>query len=93
MLARILRIYPEADLFALVDFLAERDRKALCSKRATTSFLHRVPSARSAFRALLPLFPRAVESLEVSAYDLVISSSLAVAKGARRPGQLHVCYC
>jgi glycosyltransferase involved in cell wall biosynthesis len=94
VLAEILRIYPDADLFALVDFLSEADRTALNGKRATTSFLQRVPFAHAGFRMLLPLFPRAVESLDVSAYDLVISSSHAVAKGARtRPGQVHICYC
>lgn len=94
VLAEILRIYPDADLFALVDFLPEADRGALNGKRATTSFLQRVPFAHAGFRMLLPLFPRAVESLDVSAYDLVISSSHAVAKGARtRAGQVHICYC
>ena len=94
VLAEILRVYPEADLFALVDFLPERDRARIQGRRARTSFLQRVPFAHAAFRALLPLFPRAIESLDVSGYDLVISSSHAVAKGVRtRPGQLHVCYC
>jgi glycosyltransferase involved in cell wall biosynthesis len=94
VLAEILGLYPDADLFALVDFLSDADRRALRGRRATTSFLQRIPFARSAFRALLPLFPRAVESLDVSRYDLVISSSHAVAKGARtRRGQVHVCYC
>jgi glycosyltransferase involved in cell wall biosynthesis len=94
VLAEILRIYPDADLFALVDFLSQADRGPLNGKRATTSFLQRVPFARAGFRMLLPLFPSAVESLDVSAYDLVISSSHAVAKGVRtRPGQVHICYC
>ena len=56
--------------------------------------MQRLPFARSSFRAFLPLFPRAIESLDVSAYDVVISSSHAVAKGARtHRGQLHICYC
>ena len=63
-------------------------------RRAVTSFLQRLPFARRGFRNLLPLFPRAIESLDVSAFDLVISSSHAVAKGVRtHRGQLHVCYC
>ena len=94
MLAQILRIYPEADLFALVDFLSPADRRALDGRRARTSFLQRVPFAKAGFRLLLPLFPRAVESLDVAAYDLVISSSHAVAKGVRtHRRQVHVCYC
>ena len=94
VLAEIIGVYPDADLFALVDFLPEPMRPRLLGKRAATSFLQRIPGARPHFRALLPLFPRAVESLDVSRYELVISSSHAVAKGVRTlPSQLHVCYC
>ena len=94
VLAEMLRIYPQADLFALVDFLPDDARQQLLGRRAVTSFLQRLPGARRHFRAYLPLFPRAIESLDVSAYDIVISSSHAVAKGVRtRPDQLHICYC
>ena len=66
----------------------------LVGRRATTTFLQRLPGARRHFRRYLPLFPRAVESLDVAAYELVLSSSHAVAKGVRTgAGQLHVCYC
>ena len=94
VLAEICKIYNDADLFALVDFLSEADRRTLLGKRAVTSFLQTLPFARRHFRSLLPLFPRAVESLDVSGHDLVISSSHAVAKGVRtHRGQLHICYC
>ena len=94
VLAEIVRIYPGADLFALVDFLPAAARARLSGKRATTSFLQRLPGVRHYFRALLPLFPRAIEALDVSGYDLVISSSHAVAKGVRTAAdQLHICYC
>jgi glycosyltransferase involved in cell wall biosynthesis len=94
VLAEIVRIYPEADLFALVDFLPTAVRARLSGKRATTSFLQRLPGARWYFRALLPLFPRAIESLDVTGYDLVLSSSHAFAKGVRTAGgQMHICYC
>lgn len=94
VLAEIVRLYPDADLFALVDFLPDALRAQLRGKRARTSFLQRLPGARRYFRALLPLFPRAVESLDVSPYGLVISSSHAVAKGVRTArGQVHICYC
>jgi glycosyltransferase involved in cell wall biosynthesis len=94
VLVEILRIYPDADLFALVDFLPDSERRGLRGRRTTTSFLQRMPFARTTFRMWLPLFPRAIESLDVGDYDLVISSSHAVAKGVRtRPGQMHVCYC
>jgi glycosyltransferase involved in cell wall biosynthesis len=94
VLAEICNVYENAEVFALVDFLSDADRSRLGGRRATTSFLQRLPFARRHFRRLLPLFPRAIESLDVSAYDLVISSSHAVAKGVRtHRGQLHVCYC
>lgn len=94
VLAEIVCAYPQADLFTLVDFLPEAERSRLLGKRARTTFLQRMPGARRHFRLLLPLFPRAIESLDVSAYDLVISSSHAVAKGVRTSAaQLHICYC
>lgn len=94
VLAEILRVYPAADLYSLVDFFSDADRSRLGGKRATTTFLQHVPFARSSFRLWLPLFPRAIESLDVTRYDLVISSSHAVAKGVRtHRRQLHVCYC
>ena len=94
VLAEILRAYPSADLFTLVDFLPDDLRPLLGGKRARTTFLQHVPGARRHFRMLLPLFPRAIESLDVTAYDFVISSSHAVAKSVRTaPAQLHVCYC
>ncbi len=94
VLSEICALYGDAELFALVDFLPEPDRSRLRGKRAATSFLQRLPFARQSFRRALPLFPRAIESLDVSAFDLVVSSSHAVAKGVRtHRGQLHICYC
>jgi glycosyltransferase involved in cell wall biosynthesis len=94
VLAQVLRLYPQADLFALVDFLSDEDRKALLGKRATTSFIQNIPFAERSFRLWLPLFPRAIESLDLSSYELVISSSHAVAKGVMtHRGQVHICYC
>ncbi len=58
------------------------------------SFLNRLPFARTAYRNYLPLFPRAVESFDLSGFDLVVSSSHAVAKSAIAPrGVPHLCYC
>ncbi len=66
----------------------------MLGKHAHTTFVQRIPGARRHFRTLLPLFPRAIESLDVSSYELVLSSSHAVAKGVRTsPAQLHICYC
>jgi glycosyltransferase involved in cell wall biosynthesis len=94
VLAELLALYPDADLFTLVDFMTPQDRARLRPRSIRTSFIQRLPFARTAFRRYLPLFPRAIESFDVSGYDLVISSSHAVAKGARTtPAQLHICYC
>jgi glycosyltransferase involved in cell wall biosynthesis len=94
VLAEILQLAPDADLFALVDFLPDELRQRIGGRHATTSFLQRIPGARHHFRKLLPLFPRAIASLDVSRYNTVISVSHAVAKGVRiRAGQRHYCYC
>ena len=94
VLAEIIALYPDSDLFSLVDFLPDQYRARLGGKQARTTFLQHLPLARTRFRSYLPLMPRAIESLDLRSYDLVISSSHAVAKGApTAPGQLHICYC
>ncbi|WP_153949680.1 glycosyltransferase family 4 protein [Cupriavidus sp. U2] len=93
VLEQILKIWPQADLFSVVDFFPDAQRGALQGKHATTTFIQKLPRARKSFRSYLPLMPLAVEQLDLSAYDLVISSSHAVAKGViTGPGQLHVSY-
>jgi glycosyltransferase involved in cell wall biosynthesis len=58
------------------------------------SFLNRLPFARSGYRNYLPLFARAVEGFDLSDFDLVVSSSHCVSKGAiAPPGVPHLCYC
>lgn len=90
---QILACFPGADLFALVDFLPEAARGFLGGRPVTTSFVQRLPFARSRFRQYLPLMPLAVEQFDLSAYDLVLSSSHALAKGVLTgPRQLHVAY-
>jgi len=94
VLAEVLQQFPDADLFALVDFFSDDMRGRIGGKRAHTSFLQHVPGARRHFRKLLPLFPRAIEAFDLRGYDLVLSLSHAVAKGVRTTSsQLHVCYC
>jgi len=94
VLEQILRVYPEADLFALFDFLPEDQRGFILGKKVNTSFIQRLPGSKRAHRAYLPLMPLAIEQLDVSHYDLIVSSSYVAAKGViTRPDQLHVCYC
>lgn len=93
VLKQMLACYPDADLFSLVDFLPLGQRDFIYNKPATTSFIQRLPRARKKYRGYLPLMPLAIEQLDLSAYDLVLSSSHAVAKGVLTgPDQLHISY-
>jgi glycosyltransferase involved in cell wall biosynthesis len=94
VLEQMLRVLPDAELFSLIDFLPESERAFLGGRKARTSFLQRLPWARTGYRRYLPLMPLAIEQLDLSGYDLVISSSYAVAKGVLTgPDQLHLCMC
>lgn len=93
VLEQILNIYPEADLFALVDFLDEDKRDFIKHKKVTTSFIQKLPKAKTKYRNYLPLMPLAIEQFDLSKYDLVISSSHCVAKGVLiGPNQVHISY-
>lgn len=93
VLEQLIRLFPDADLFALLDFLPTRGRAFLGGKQVTTSFLQRLPFARRMYKAYLPLMPLAVEQFDLSRYELVISSSHCAAKGVLTgPDQLHVSY-
>ena len=94
VLEQIINCFPSADLFSLIDFLPEGKRDFIQNKPVTTSFIQRMPFAKTKHRQYLPLMPLAIEQLDVSSYDVVISSSHAVAKGVLTgPDQLHICYC
>ena len=93
VLEQILTLLPEADLFSLIDFLPEDQRAFLNGKGVTTSFIQKLPFARKKYRYYLPLAPIAIEQFDLTGYDIVISSSYVVAKGALTAAdQLHVCY-
>ncbi len=94
VLKNLLECYPNADLFAVVDFFDETKRaEILKHKHAQTTYIQRFPFAEKYYRQYLPFMPMAIEQLDVSAYDLVISSSHAVAKGVLTgPDQIHISY-
>ena len=93
VLEQLLLEWPEADVFAVCDFMPEAERGFLQGKKVTTSFIQRLPLAKKHFRKFLGLMPLAIEQLDLSAYDVVISSSHAVAKGVLTgPGQIHISY-
>ncbi len=94
VLEQLLCIYPDADLFTLFDFLSREDAPFLKDVSVTQSSLQKFPFAEKYYRHLLPFFPYAIEQFDLSDYDVIISSSSAVAKGVvTSPHQLHVCYC
>ncbi|VXC68007.1 Glycosyl transferase group 1 [Burkholderia sp. 8Y] len=91
VLQQIIECYPTADIFTLVDFL--EDRTCVRNRPVRASFIQRLPLAKKRYRSYLPLMPIAIEQFDLSGYDLVISSSYAVAKGVLTgPDQLHISY-
>ncbi|MBL8824288.1 MAG: glycosyltransferase [Planctomycetia bacterium] len=93
VLEAIARMYPDAELFTLI-----ADRQSLSpilqQRKIHTSWLQRLPGVRSYYRTLLPWMPGAIEQLDVTGFDLIISSSHCVAKGVMVPsGAKHLCYC
>jgi len=91
--AEILRCFPEADFFTLLDQMPAEERAPFAGRPARTTFLQRMPGVAKHLRYYLPLMPYAIEQLDVTGYDLVVSSSSAVAKGVIvSPDALHICY-
>lgn len=93
VISEMLKIFPKADLFSVIDFLNDESRKHFLGKHAQTTFVQKLPKAETKYRNYLPFMPLAIEQLDVSAYDVVLSSSHAVAKGVLTgPDQLHISY-
>ncbi len=93
VLAAILKCFPGADVHCLFDALTPEQRSEIGHVSSQTSFLSRMPGINRRHRLYLPLMPLAIEQIDLSAYDLVISSSFAVAKGViTGPNQVHVSY-
>lgn len=93
VLEQMLNCFPASDLFSVVDFLSDEERTFIQGKSATTTFIQKLPFAKTKYRQYLPLMPLATEQLDLSNYDVILSSSHAVAKGVLTgPDQLHICY-
>ncbi|MFB9055248.1 glycosyltransferase [Mariniflexile ostreae] len=90
-------IWSDFEHFALIDFLADKERDEIFtgnSKIINTSFIQKLPTAKSNHRKFLQLFPHAIEQFDLREYDLVLSSSASIAKGVlTSQNQLHICYC
>ncbi|MBA4073351.1 MAG: glycosyl transferase, partial [Gemmatimonas sp.] len=96
VLKEMLAVYPEADLFALVDVMAPPDREALAltGRRVQTTWMQHVPTVRRRYRQLLPLMPMAVRGHDLRGYDLVISNTHAVSHRVKiPPGATHLVHC
>ncbi len=87
-------IWADFEIYSLIDFLNDTDRYGILkNKYAHTSFIQNLPFAKSRYRDYLPLFPYAIENFNLSEYDLILSSSHAVAKGVlTHSDQLHISY-
>ena len=94
VLEQILLVFPQADIFSMIDAIPPEQRGFLQNKPVTTSFVQRLPGAKTRYRSYFPIMPLAVEQFDLSPYNLVISSSYSFAKGVLTgPDQRHLCYC
>lgn len=85
-------LFPSADLFTLVCDKAKMPH-SLRTRPVHSSFLQNFPKATQWYRYYLPLFPFATEQLDLSGYDLIVSSDAATVKGVRGGDSIHICYC
>lgn len=87
-------MFPDSDVYTLVYHKNILKQLGIPEQKVTVSFIQKLPFARKKYRNYLPLFPLAIETFDLSSYDLIISSSYCVAKGAlTHAGQIHICYC
>ncbi len=92
VLLEFTKIYPKSPIFTLI-YDKKRDYFFRNSK-IITSFIQQVPFSTMVFKWFLPLMPRAWEKLDLSGYDVILSSVSALAKGIKKQrGSVHICYC
>ncbi len=93
VLEQITKLFPGADIYTLFDFLSDKQRALFGNCKVHTSYLNKLPGVKHYYRNLLPLFPGAIESFDLSEYDLIVSSSYSVAKGVLTSAkQTHISY-
>ncbi len=91
-LEALCELFPRAPIYTLLGF-PEKLSTIITRHPIRNSYLQRMPRIEKSYRHYLPLFPHAVESFDLSDFELIVSSSHAVAKGARpAPGALHISY-
>lgn len=88
-----LEAYPRADIFTLIYNRKVFVNSPIANRKVNTSWLDSLPFAHTHHRYLLPLMPSAIEQINLSGYDTIVSFNYAVANGARTPhGARHVSY-
>lgn len=93
VLEQLLTLFPDADIYTHV-YDAKAVSDSIRSRNIRTTFISRLPNSRRWYKKYLPLMPLALESLDLTAYDLVISCEAGPVKGAiTRPDAVHICYC
>lgn len=93
VVAALHRIYPSAPIYTTIADRAVVDA-LMPNADVRVSWMQQLPGIDRHYRKYFLLYPRAVESFNLDAYDLVLSSSSAYAKGVRtRPDAVHICYC
>ncbi|HAT4981981.1 TPA: glycosyltransferase family 4 protein [Serratia marcescens] len=93
VISEFIDVFPDSELYSVVDFLSNSSREFFNNKKAKTTFIQNLPFARKKYQSYLPLMPVAIEQLDVSSHDVILSSSHAVSKGVLTgPDQLHISY-
>lgn len=93
VLEALCEMYPDADIFTHV-YQPDAISETIRSHQVITTFIQKLPFSWRFYQSYLPLMPFALRSLDLSGYDLIISSESGPAKGIRKPsGVYHVCYC
>lgn len=93
VLELLCELFPQADLFTLVH-IPGAVSPIIERHSITTSHLQRIPGIAKYYRHLLPFMPSAMDQFDFAGYDLLISTSHCVAKGAKPPANVpHICYC
>lgn len=93
VVAELIKVFPDSELYSIVDFLSDESKSFFQNKKINTTFIQNLPKAKTKYQTYLPFMPLAIEQLDVSRHDIILSSSHAVAKGVLTgPDQLHISY-
>ena len=93
VLCELAEMFPDADLFTHV-YIPEAVPEAIRRMKVRTTWINRLPKAGKLYRSYFPLMPLALRALDLTGYDLILSTESGPAKGIRRPpGAVHICYC